>query len=312
MRCSPRPSASCSAGSRCSLADSIWRQRNPCAGTADIERYQILDQLTLLVDKSLVVAEEQPAAARDTDSSRLCASMRKEKLGESGESDAVRSRHRDHYMSIAACWTRRHGPTTSSASSGPRLRWTICAVALGWNLENVDTELALTLASSLQPVWHTRGRIVEGRAWFRTILANDGRTPRTPWTVAPEVRARALADEAVLNMFLGDTMDLAQRAVGIARELDDPALLARALTACGYVAEAPTTTRSGRTVLRARRSIWPGRSDDRWIVSQILSWQSITSITFGDPIGRAPAGEEGTHIADAIGDGFNSRQCRLR
>ena len=73
------------------------------------------------------------------------------------------------------------------------------------------------------------------------------------------MRARALADKAVLDAWVGaaDSMDQAEQALAIARELDDPALLARALTACGCIA-APTTPRwPGRT--SPRRSAWPAR-----------------------------------------------------
>ena len=69
---------------------------------ADVaERYQVLDQLSLLVDKSLVVAESAGGGTRY----RLLETVRQyglEKLGESGEADAVRLRHRDHYAALAA------------------------------------------------------------------------------------------------------------------------------------------------------------------------------------------------------------------
>src|SRR5262245_20390280 len=70
------------------------------AGGSDVERYQVLDLLTLLVDKSLVVAESTSGRTRY----RLLETVRQyaaEKLGESGQADAVRARHRDHYSSIA-------------------------------------------------------------------------------------------------------------------------------------------------------------------------------------------------------------------
>ena len=65
------------------------------------QRYQVLDQLTLLVDKSLVVADDSGGRTRY----RLLETVRQyalEKLGESGEADAVRARHRDHYTAMAA------------------------------------------------------------------------------------------------------------------------------------------------------------------------------------------------------------------
>ena len=44
--------------------------------------------------------------------------------------------------------------------------------AFAWSRENSDVELALTLASSLQPLWQTRGRIREGLAWFDAVLTD--------------------------------------------------------------------------------------------------------------------------------------------
>ena len=67
----------------------------------DMQRFQVLDQLTLLVDKSLVVAENTSGRTRY----RLLETVRQyalEKLAESGEADAVRSRHCDHYTAMAA------------------------------------------------------------------------------------------------------------------------------------------------------------------------------------------------------------------
>ena len=72
------------------------------------ERYQVLDQLTLLVDKSLVVADDSRGRTRY----RLLETVRQyalEKLGESGEADAVRARHRDHYTAMAAAARRPGG-----------------------------------------------------------------------------------------------------------------------------------------------------------------------------------------------------------
>src|SRR6202044_2984009 len=71
------------------------------AGGGDIQRYQVLDQLTLLVDKSLVVADDSRGRTRY----RLLETVRQyalEKLSESGEADTVRAHHRDHYSAMAA------------------------------------------------------------------------------------------------------------------------------------------------------------------------------------------------------------------
>ncbi len=89
--------------------------------------------------------------------------------------------------------------------------------------------------------------------------------------------------------------------LGIARELDDPALLVRALLACGsasvYDAEV-----SGRYLAEA--SDLARALGDRWRLSQILSQQAQAAFVAGDPGGVRIAAEEGRDIADAIGDRF--------
>ncbi|MGO8853396.1 ATP-binding protein, partial [Mycobacterium sp.] len=204
------------------------------AGGGDVERYQVLDQLTLLVDKSLVVADDSGGRTRY----RLLETVRQyalEKLGESGEADAVRARHRDHYTAMAAVLDAPAGRDYEQRVEQADLEIDNLRAAFAWSRENSDVQLALALASSLQPLWLARGRLREGRTWFDTALAdNNAQHPE----VAATVRARALADSAMLGLWAGaaDSPDQAQHALAIAREVDDPALLARALTACGYIA----------------------------------------------------------------------------
>ena len=111
-------------------------------------------------------------------------------------------------------------------------------------------------------------------------------------------------------MFVGDSIARAQRAVEIARELDDAALLARALTACGYIAGTHYHPDAAR-VYYAEALDLARVLDDRGILSRILAWQSSTAISAGDPTTARVVGEEGRLIADAIGDALNSRQCRV-
>src|SRR6202035_3173147 len=199
------------------------------AGAGDVQRYQVLDQLTLLVDKSLVVADDSGERTRY----RLLETVRQdalEKLGESGEADAVRSRHRDHYTSMAALLDNPAGTDYEQRLEQAEIEIDNLRAAFGWSRENSDIELALALASSLQPLWVTRGRLREGGAWFDATRADL--EAQHPGLAAP-ARARALADKAVLDTVTGEhgSLELAEQALAIARELDDPALLARALTA---------------------------------------------------------------------------------
>jgi predicted ATPase/class 3 adenylate cyclase/DNA-binding CsgD family transcriptional regulator len=278
------------------------------AGGGDVERYQVLDQLTLLVDKSLVVAESSSGRTRY----RLLETVRQyalEKLGESGEADAVRSRHRDYYTSLAALLDAPAGRDYEQRLEQAEIDIDNLRAGFGWSRENSDTELALTLASSLQPLWLARGRIREGLAWFDAALADlDAQHPG----VAAAVRARALADKAVLDTWAGAaaSTDQAEQALAIAREVDDPALLARALTACGFTAGASYNVEVARACFA--EAIGLARElGDPWRLSQILGWQAQAAHAAGDPIAVRAAAEEGRDLADAIGDGFSSRVCRF-
>ena len=165
----------------------------------------------------------------------------------------------------------------------------------------------MTLASSLQPLWIARGRIREGLTWFGTVLTGEVAQDAE---VAAAVRARALADQAVLTTAFGaaDSLNRAQHALALARDIDDPALLARALTACGFTAayNAELAGAYFAEAIELAREL-----DDRWRLSQILTWQASAANAAGDPIAAGAAAEEGRDLADALGDGSNSRNCRV-
>jgi predicted ATPase/class 3 adenylate cyclase/DNA-binding CsgD family transcriptional regulator len=276
------------------------------AGGGDVQRYQVLDQLTLLVDKSLVVADDTGGRTRY----RLLETVRQyalEKLGESGEADAVRSRHRDHYTALAGLLDAPAGSDYERRLEQAETEIDNLRAAFAWSRENSDTALALTLASSLQPLWQARGRVREGRAWFDAVLTRE---VAQDTEVAAAVRARALADTAVLYLFFGaaDSVDRAQQALALARDIDDPAVLARALTACGLTA-AYNAELAG--VYFAEAIELARELHDRWRLSQILTWQASAAIAAGDPIAARSAAEEGRDLAEAIGDRFDSRHCRM-
>jgi predicted ATPase/class 3 adenylate cyclase/DNA-binding CsgD family transcriptional regulator len=276
------------------------------AGGGDVERYQVLDQLSLLVDKSLVVADESGSRTRY----RLSETVRQyalEKLGESGEADAVRARHRDHYTALAALLDAPEGGDYEQRLEQADIEIDNLRAAFGWSRENSNIELALALASSLQPLWQARGRLLEGLTWFDAALAHDNaQHPK----VAAAVRARALADRAMLAIWVSDadSPDQAQQALAIAREVEDPALLARALTTCGYIAGSFDAEAARAYLAEATGLARP--LGDRLRLSQILVAQAMVALAAGDLLAMRAAAEEGRDLADAIGDKFDARRCR--
>jgi predicted ATPase/class 3 adenylate cyclase/DNA-binding CsgD family transcriptional regulator len=272
------------------------------AGGDEVESYQVLDLLTLLVDKSLVVAESTSGRTRY----RLLETMRQyglEKLSESGQADAVRARHRDYYTAVAALLDTPAPTDREQRLEQAEIEIDNLRAAFAWSREHSDIELASQLASSLQPLWLARGRIREGLTWFDAALADQNAHPAD---VAPAVRAVALADYAMLDRYAGatDSTELAREALAIAREVDDPAVLARALFASSN-AYNPEAGESLAEAIGLARAI-----DDGWRLSHILFSQAFRAVLAGDPIAVRAAAEEGRGLAEAMGDRFVSRACR--
>ena len=276
------------------------------AGDDEVERYQVLDQLALLVDKSLVVAENIGGRTRY----RLLETMRQyaaEKLEGSGETDVMRARHRDYYTAMVAVLDAPAGSDHEERVAQAETEIDNLRAAFKWSRENSDVEQALALASSLQPLWFSRGRIAEGLAWFDAALDD---LDAQGFEVPAAVRARAIADKAVLDAWGGiDSLGAAEQALAIAREVNDPALLARALTACGHIAAQSYNFEMTRACF-AEATVIARAINDRWQLSQLLTVQAHSASIAGDPRAIRAAAQEGRDLADTIGDRFKSRQCR--
>ncbi len=272
------------------------------AGDEGVERYQVLDQLSLLVDKSLLTAENVSGRSRY----RLLETMRQyalEKLGESGEAVVVGNRHRDYYTALAA---ELDAPTDSgharrldqAGSEIDNLRG-----AFAWSLENGDAVPALRLAASLLPLWFSRYRNREGLAWLDAALAVEG--PKDD-----PARVRALAYQGTLLSFSGFTegVQIVDEALTLAREIGTPDLIIRALVAhgVGFAHDADAAAADFREAASLAREL-----DDRWQLTNVLGWQVMAGMSVGDHVAIAAVAREGSDLADAIGDGYNGRICRL-
>ncbi|MGA8545391.1 MAG: LuxR family transcriptional regulator [Mycobacterium sp.] len=272
----------------------------------DVERYQVLDQISLLVDKSLVVAETNGGATRY----RLLETVRQyalEKLSESGNGDDVRNRHCDHYVAIAGQLDDPADASDEKLVNRVEAEIDNLRAAFGYTLDGGNAEIALRLASTLVPLWLARGRIHESlMGWFDAALAESG---GRRGDVAPEVEARALADRALLHTWAvgADSAGWATQGLAIAREIGDPALLARTLTASGVMAayRGEADSRYFDEAIGLARAL-----RDKWTLSQILGWQTNLGFMRGDPIATREAGEEACQMAAAVGDRFTTLQCR--
>ena len=87
-----------------------------------------------------------------------------EKLGESGEAEAVRTRHQDHYTAAAATLAAQGLGDTAPLVPWAELEIANLRAAHAWSCDAAEFEPALRLVSALQRLWLTRGRFREGVA----------------------------------------------------------------------------------------------------------------------------------------------------
>ena len=220
-----------------------------------VQRHQVLDELTLLVDKSLVIAENTSGRTRY----RLLETVRQyalEKLGESDESDAVRARHRDHYTRLAVLLDQ-----SSSAGQREQVEHAESEIdnlraAFTWSRDIGDGEGALQLASTLQPLWLTRGRVQEGLSWIRAVLPD---TYKPPANMTPATFARALADHAVLDAAVGVPMRTWSTPSGPSRSHERWVMPAFCCGPSPHAVVPLPSTPSWLAHTSMRRQAWPAR-----------------------------------------------------
>ena len=201
-----------------------------CAGEG-IEHSDILDLLSSLVDKSLVVPDQGDAQTRY----RLLETVRqyaRDRLEDTGGSAAVRVRHRDYYLALA----EEANPKLKSAEQAEWLRrleeeHENLRAGLEWSLVETGSKAGLRLCGALQRFWWTHGHLAEGRQWCTRVLCKAGAEERT------RERAHVLNGAGVLAYHQGDypaAKVLHEESLAIRRELDDRHGIAGSLSNLGY------------------------------------------------------------------------------
>jgi len=186
---------------------------------------EILDVLSRLVDKSLVIAPGDEGEARFSQLQTLW-QYGKDRLTESGEADTMRARHGTYYRQLAE---QAHQGLRGAA--GPMWRDRLVTesgnlqAALDWYIATGDADAALSLASGMAWLWFITGDFLEGARWLGAALGAEG--PRRP-----EVEATARLWHGYC---LGMSADPAagviecEEAVAVLRDGDDRVRLAEAL-----------------------------------------------------------------------------------
>ena len=139
-----------------------------CAGDG-IDASDVIEQLTSLVDKSLVVTDEQAGATRY----RMLETVRQyalDRLRESGEEARWRGSHLAYFVALGRGVLRERRRTETAVMALPdRSEHDNLRAALAWSAESSPME-GLRLATALTVFWRIRGHLAEGREWLTRLL----------------------------------------------------------------------------------------------------------------------------------------------
>ena len=215
-----------------------------CVGEG-VERHQVLDLLSLLVDKSLVTVDDSGERARY----RMLETIRayaRAKLAESGDEVPAYMRHRDHYLAfVEEAEPHWEGPGQAEWLERGVEEYPNVRAALEWSRDRRDAEAVLRIAAANALLWEVRGPNLEGVEWLDFALSLDA-------DVSPVLRARALFGRAFLGAVLYETdviMATTEEGIPLAESASDQRLVARLKMAraigCSYLgAETPLAEES--------------------------------------------------------------------
>jgi predicted ATPase/class 3 adenylate cyclase/two-component SAPR family response regulator len=243
-----------------------------------IEEWEVLDLLTSLVEKSLVVCEGQDVETRYW----LLETVRqysRDRLLEAAAVDTARERHRDFFLQLAErAETKLRGseqlvwlPRLDREHNNMRAALEWCESADG------DGEAGLRLATALWWFWIMRNHFSEGRQWLEAALSRGH-------GVSPSLRARALAAAANLAGLGGDGTAAErynEEALRLARETGEQWVVAWVPIMLGIAA---TNREDGeRATLLGEESLATARAvGDRWLIAASLLLQGRAARVRGD------------------------------
>ena len=251
-----------------------------CAG-APVEDFEVVDLLTALVDKSLVVAEPAGEGTRY----RLLETVRQygaDRLGESGETEPMGGRGAAWFLALAEeAAGQLFGPEQAAWLSRLDVEHDNLRASLTWEAQSAGgTEAGLRLAGSLNRFWIVRGHLSEGRRWLELALARVG---GSGWE-ASAARAGALSAAGNMARSQGDdavAQALYEEGLTLSRELGDQEGIAYALRNLGRVAQNQGDHAGARALYE----------------ESLTHWRQV-----GHPLGIADALSNLGHMARSQGD----------
>jgi predicted ATPase/DNA-binding CsgD family transcriptional regulator len=260
------------------------------------DAYDVLDVLSSLIDKSLVLMEQRSGAARY----RLLETIRQygqDKLQELAEATQVRRRHRDWYARLAGqaqaemLDARQKHVFDRLEAEHDNLR-----AAIEWSLEQQEAETAAQIGTGIHRFWLFRGYMSEGRRFLERALVGSSEKN--------VVRAKALNVAAILASLQDDhktARTLAEESLELSRELAERQQTGYALYILGRLARIEGGYAAAVTFLEESLAIFRElrQKDD---IALVLSDFGLTVLSLGEYERAAALCEQSLALARELGE----------
>ena len=240
----------------------------------DVEKADVLDLLTNLVEKSLVTLEAEGERYRLLETVREYA---QERLDESGERDQTCARHLGFYVALAErAMPELVGPKQGAWLGRLDLERENLIAAHAWCDHAKDgAELGLRLVHSAKRYWLNRGLLgLRHRLTVEALAREGARDPSL-------ARCQALFGAGQVCCFMGrfgEATGYLEESLAIARELDDKGRIAAALQYLGMASLGEGDLATARGHLEEGLTLAQAQGNKRELAAAFNAiWRSLTA-----------------------------------
>lgn len=295
----------------------------------------VLDGITSLIDKSLLIQKEQPDGEARFRMLEVVRDFAFESLDTAGETQAVRRIHAEHFIAFA----ERAEPFVQAAQSAEWLdrleeEHDNLRAAMRWSLDN-DPSMAVRLAVALRNFWLLHSHLSEGYAWLKAASEHSGRLSAplrfklmnglglvARWRGDYETAGNAYADGLAAGQEAEDKQGIAlsSRGLGlvamqkgeiqaskkyfesglkISRELEDKFGIALSLSFLGDLARTEGNSGAARPLFEEALKLFR-ELDNKSATSDTLNNLGAAALGDGDPQAAAKHFSEALQIANEL------------
>ena len=297
----------------------------------------VLDGITSLIDKSLLIQKEQPDGEARFRMLEVVRDFALESLDTAGETQAVRRIHAEHFIAFA----ERAEPFVQAAQSAEWLdrleeEHDNLRAAMRWSLDN-DPSMAVRLAVALRNFWLLHSHLSEGYAWLKAASEHSGRLSAplrfklmnglglvARWRGDYETAGNAYADGLAAGKEADDKQGIAlsSRGLGlvamqqgdipaskeyfesglkISRELNDKFGIALSLSFLGDLARTEGNSSAARPIFEEALKLFR-ELDNKSAISDTLNNLGAAALGDGDPQAAAKHFAEALQTAGELGN----------